>query len=741
MINKNRKKSKFFRTIKFRVMLCTIILILFSTGLNCTYVIRKTKSTLMGNAKVTLTSVAKAYAQNTESMIEQLSESSDFLMSSNQVLEYIRSGGSNYAEQAESFVEMYLNMNDSNEEISLLDENGIVLYSTNEALIGTDLSEEAYYQNMEATKGSVLGDLVVLENGGIGITFATPISAVMQNNKISFEGMDRELTAADIPAGITGQQSDTKLLGTENLSEQQSDNGKPAADNQGSVQMTQAQSIKGTIVTVVNASELERVYADFAAGEYESAQAVLLDQDGNVIYAADSALIGTKTDITEFLELVMQGQERSTYGDFTYNEDGTKKTAAYSYVGGSEWVLVVSIQDADMAEDIKEIGNSIFWTAIASIGVFGILAYIMIACLMAPLKRLKQSVNRTARLDFTDDDQLERLKDKEDEIGEISKAVDQMKNSLKEMIGQIECTSHTMEESAESLYGSIHTVNENAKANLEIAETLSAGMEETAATTEMIHEHILGVKENASEIHEQAENGASSSSALMKRANALKESTREANIRTKGIYEELKVTTADVIAQAKAVDKINILAQTIMEIASQTRLLSLNASIEAARAGEAGNGFAVVASEISSLADQSAKTVTGMQEIVSEIKEAVMNMSGTLKETTIFLETSVIKDYDGFMEASDGYMNDAEQINGMMQDIHQTVASLNDSMENIASSIKEINDMVEESTSQIVEVARQNTDIVEQVKDTFSQVETNHKEADSLSQIVKQFKL
>ena len=313
-------------------------------------------------------------------------------------------------------------------------------------------------------------------------------------------------------------------------------------------------------MTVINVSEFEEVFTDIVVGEYESAEAMVLDTAGNIVYAKDSDLIGTKVETEELLQLVSQNQSVTNGGNISYTSDGEGRIAAYSYVEGNDWLLSVSIKYTDMLKSVREIADSIFWASIISVLAFGTCTYFIIAYLMAPLNRLKKSVNQTAALDFTEDVQLNDMKEKEDEIGEISKAVDQMKNSLKGMMEQIEGTSGIMGESAERLYHSISTVNDNAKANLEIAESLSAGMEETAATTEMIHQNILIVKENASEINQQADSGAKSSEALIERAMVLKEATIEANQKTKGIYEELRVTTDHAITQAKAVDKINILA-------------------------------------------------------------------------------------------------------------------------------------------------------------------------------------
>ena len=116
---------------------------------------------------------------------------------------------------------------------------------------------------------------------------------------------------------------------------------------------------------------------------------------------------------------------------------------------------------------------------------------------------------------------------------------------------------------------------------------------------------------------------------------------------TERVIRETGKSLKESIAKAKAVEEINLLADSIKQITDQTNLLALNAAIEAARAGEAGKGFSVVAEEIRRLAEQSNEAINKIQETTGVIVSSVEELSAKAGGVLDFMETQIIPDGAG----------------------------------------------------------------------------------------------
>ena len=146
----------------------------------------------------------------------------------------------------------------------------------------------------------------------------------------------------------------------------------------------------------------------------------------------------------------------------------------------------------------------------------------------------------------------------------------------------------------------------------------------------------------------------------------------------------------------ESVDKIGNAASLIADIASQTSLLSLNASIESARAGEAGKGFAVVANQVNILADQSAEAAKESAVLIETSVNAVQKGMIVAEETAKKLEdvaegSKIITQQDtGIAEALESQTTEILKINEGIEQINGVVQSNSATSEECAAASQEM---------------------------------------------------
>ena len=250
-----------------------------------------------------------------------------------------------------------------------------------------------------------------------------------------------------------------------------------------------------------------------------------------------------------------------------------------------------------------------------------------------------------------------------------------------------------------------------------ITQELAAGNQETAAAAQEVNTMSGEIEEAAKGIAEHAQEGNGKVDEIHTRAADTKQkiSASRANIRK--VHGEINESLLEALENAKVVEQIGVLAESIMGITSQTNLLALNASIEAARAGEAGKGFAVVADEIRNLAEQSASTVGNIQEVTERVQTAVARLTTDAKRLLEFVGGDVTESFNDFEKMADNYNEDANYVEELVTDFSAASEQLLASVSGVVANIQEVTKAANDGAASTGSIAERVTNVDRQAED------------------------
>ena len=311
--------------------------------------------------------------------------------------------------------------------------------------------------------------------------------------------------------------------------------------------------------------------------------------------------------------------------------------------------------------------------------------------------------------------------------------------SLQGILKNVKESTVTLTESSNSITGKIQQASDNVTNTSAALEELSASMQNVSDTAGAINSKLDDVKSATGTINDGIKDGTAKAHEIKTEAFDIKKDAQSKKDNTGSRMEELSGVLEQSVKDSEKVAQINELTNVILDIASQTNLLALNASIEAARAGEAGKGFAVVAEEISSLAENSRQTAGNIQNISNEVTQAVKSLADNAMEVLDFINTTVLGDYDSFVETGEKYEQTAEFLNEMLSSMEGQTNNLNSYMSEMADSISAITDSVQEASDAINLSAENSQDIVDEISGISEAMSTNSSVTEQLNEDTRQF--
>ncbi len=222
-----------------------------------------------------------------------------------------------------------------------------------------------------------------------------------------------------------------------------------------------------------------------------------------------------------------------------------------------------------------------------------------------------------------------------DEIGDMAHSLENVRKSLATMLGSVIQTGEALSHSSEKFNEKFENISESIRNTNQAIEDLAQGATNQANETEIVNEKIIELG-GVIEVEKNGVNKLEDAvSAMTSHSTGASESIKELDQITQTTIETIDIVSEQTNKNNDSAANINKAIEIIKGLASQTNLLSLNASIEAARAGEAGRGFAVVAEEIRNLSEESSNNAQEIERIVKELVDNVELSVNKMNEVTL----------------------------------------------------------------------------------------------------------
>ncbi|WP_050008110.1 methyl-accepting chemotaxis protein [Butyrivibrio sp. WCE2006] len=419
----------------------------------------------------------------------------------------------------------------------------------------------------------------------------------------------------------------------------------------------------GCVTVDIMLTEISEQIASIKVGE--TGTLFLIDGVGNYIYhpefpdaCKDQMNIKDSTELGEYVQSV----QSSDSGEGSFVAGGGKRLLFWSKVPEMTWKIGLRISESEILKQV----NALMYISIIVCVVAVLLTTIVIIYQATGIaKAVSVVANSLAHLREGEFVKITGVKKRKDEIGLMTESTNDVINRLESIVTNIKDSAMSVSSSSEELSDMANQISQT-------AEDVSNAVQEIASGATQQADEIQSASENVGRIGDAVTDVQDSTDSLSTTAGKMKEASEISSKSLASLQDSSQEMTAKIDeisrtiqATQEAVTNIGGKVEGITSIATQTNLLSLNASIEAARAGEAGKGFAVVAEEIGQLAENS-------KQLADDIKVEMESLLNQAKAAVDAAEDV----RQGNIDQQTALGDTLAAVNGMLEDIGSTVGGV-----------------------------------------------------------------
>jgi methyl-accepting chemotaxis protein len=451
---------------------------------------------------------------------------------------------------------------------------------------------------------------------------------------------------------------------------------------------------------------------------------------------AVSGATTSDVDITSlsYYKAAMEGEDTSGHIYADYN--GEEYLFVYSKIGDTGAMLCSFMPKSIIVADLKPIWNLTFVIVLIAILVAIVTCLLISVSINGAVKRSIRSLEKATKGDLTVTFDTTRR----DEFGLLARENENMIGGMRNLIKQMESIGKIVTESAALVSSSTENFLTSSKDISYAIEEIEGGVVQQATDTEQCLMQMTNLSDRINTVYDsthEIENIAGDTKTIVSQGIVIMDELSSTSKETATITQ---LITKNIVELENQSNSIGSIVGVINEIASQTNLLSLNASIEAARAGEAGKGFGVVATEIRNLADQSLSASKKIENIIAIIQEKTKNTVSTVKQAENMVDiqanalertVTAFRDINQHVEK---LVNNLNLISNGIKDIENAKAGTLDAIQNISA----ISEETASASEEVGATANQQIEAVTKLNEASSELANN---AIKMEEAIRVFKI